>query len=133
MASLPPDLFDNTTILSLLSTVAILVAAHLLSTRVLPSSAPTSHRVLFIWHAADALCHFILEGSFLFHCFVSSAPAPVAPIWPTAPGYFRQDPADVPRIFGPQAGGSAPTAQLWMVYARADRRWAGADPVRSSP
>jgi hypothetical protein len=33
------------------------------------------------------------------------------------------------RIYGPQAGGDSPLAQLWMVYARADKRWAGIDLV----
>lgn len=33
------------------------------------------------------------------------------------------------RIYGSQAADN-PFAQLWMVYARADKRWAGAEPVR---
>ncbi len=40
------------------------------------------------------------------------------------------------RIYGSQAGGDNPFAHLWMVYARADKRWAGADlvgPRRCSP
>lgn len=32
------------------------------------------------------------------------------------------------RIYGSQAADN-PFAQLWMVYARADKRWAGAEPV----
>jgi hypothetical protein len=33
------------------------------------------------------------------------------------------------RLYGPQAGGDDFFAQLWMVYARADKRWAGVDLV----
>lgn len=32
-------------------------------------------------------------------------------------------------VHGSQAGGDNPFAQLWMVYARADYRWAGVDLV----
>lgn len=46
--------------------------------------------------------------------------------YPTARGYLGHD----DRIWGAQAGGDNVFAQLWMVYARADRRWAGADLVR---
>ena len=37
------------------------------------------------------------------------------------------------RIYGSQAGGENPFAQLWMVYARADKRWAGVDLVSALP
>lgn len=46
--------------------------------------------------------------------------------YPTARGYLGHD----DRIWGAQSGGDNVFAQLWMVYARADRRWAGADIVR---
>lgn len=132
MASeLPPDLFDQTTVVSLLATVAIVAFAYFTSTAVLPSSTKTSLRFLFIWHLADALCHFILEGSFLYHCFFSYIElgkdnTNVSNFYPTPfnfLGYENQ------RIYGPQSGGSNPLAQLWMVYARADKRWAGIDLV----
>lgn len=42
-------------------------------------------------------------------------------------GYLGHD----DRIWGSQAAAAGnPFAQLWMVYARADKRWAGADTVR---
>lgn len=127
MAHLPPDLFDQTTIISLLSTLAIVLAAYLTSRALLPSSTSTTLRFFFIWHLADALCHFILEGSFLYHCFFSHVPAAdeiAKTFFPTSFNYLGWG-AD--RAYGAQAGGSNPFAQLWMVYARADKRWAGAD------
>lgn len=63
---LPPDLFDSTTLISLASTVLILAVAYGTSVKVLAPTTPTSYRVLFIWHAFDALIHFFLEGSFLY-------------------------------------------------------------------
>lgn len=128
--SLPPDLFDQTTLVSLASTLAILATAYVLSLSTLDRATPTSYRFLFIWHAFDALIHFILEGSFLYHCFFSwiplssvSNPHALAPTAHNFLGFTN-------RAYGPQAGGDNPFAQLWMVYAKADRRWAGADLVR---
>ena len=129
--SLPADLFDQTTLVSLASTVAILAAAYGLSTVALDRATRPAHRFLFVWHAFDALIHFILEGSFLYHSFfswlpLSSVPNPVA-LAPTAHNFLGYS----GRAYGPQAGGDDFFAQLWMVYAKADRRWAGADLVRS--
>ncbi|KAI1462299.1 Emopamil-binding protein [Annulohypoxylon moriforme] len=125
--TLPPDLFDQTTLVSLASTVAILATAYILSLSVLDRATPSSYRFLFIWHAFDALIHFILEGSFLYHCFFSwiplssvSNPHALAPTAHNFLGFTN-------RAYGPQAGGDNPFAQLWMVYAKADKRWAGAD------
>lgn len=127
-SSLPPDLFDTTTIISLLFTVAIVVAAYATSRAVLPAGTTSSTlRFFFIWHLADALCHFILEGSFVYLCLTAWVPAdsPLARgLYPTPYNYLGHG-AD--RVYGPQAGGDGPFAQLWMVYARADRRWAGVD------
>lgn len=130
-STLPPDLFDQTTIVSLLATVVILVLAIVLSRQVLAPSTPGSLRFLFVWHAFDALIHFCLEGSFLYHCFFSSIPLadvkdPSA-YYPSPHNYL----GTTDRVWGSQAGGDNPLAQLWMVYARADKRWAGADLVRA--
>jgi hypothetical protein len=127
--NLPADLFDPVTLWSLGSTVAILVVAYGLSLWALDSSISKARRFLFIWHAFDALIHFCLEGSFLYHCFFSwiplsnvSNPHALAPTAYNFLGYTD-------RAYGPQAGGDAPMAQLWMIYAKADRRWGGADLV----
>ena len=56
----------------------------------------------------------------MYHCLFSSAPAfPGA--WPDPAGY-----GDLSQVHGAQAG-NGPLAALWMVYAKADRRWAGVD------
>ena len=124
-SSLPPDLFDQTTIISLLSTLAIVAAAYLASLRFLPSSSTGTLRFLFIWHLADALCHFLLEGSFLYHCFFSheQISESTAGYFPTPAGFLGYS----DRVYGAQSGGNNPFAQLWMVYAKADKRWAGVD------
>ncbi|OHE95950.1 emopamil binding protein [Colletotrichum orchidophilum] len=128
-SSLPPDLFDQTTLISLAATVVLLSVAIAVSRRVLHPATSTSYRVLFIWHAFDALIHFFLEGSFLYHCFFSYIPladvpdADLSSFHPTPANFLGHS----DRIYGPQAGGSNPFAQLWMVYARADKRWAGVD------
>lgn len=125
-SSLPPDLFDQTTIISLLSTLAIVFVAYAASLRFLPSASSGTLRFLFIWHLADALCHFLLEGSFLYHCFFSHQPLVEdvkTDLFPTPPGFLGYS----DRVYGAQSGGDNPFAQLWMVYARADKRWAGVD------
>lgn len=135
-ASLPPDLFDQTTLVSLAATVVLVLVAYLSSLILLRRPVGPALRFLFIWHLADALCHFVLEGSFLYHCFFSYVP--VADV--VAKGGVRALAGDwfpTPfnwlgtegRLYGPQAGGDGFFAQLWMVYARADKRWAGVDLV----
>ncbi|KAK5164721.1 hypothetical protein LTR04_001668 [Oleoguttula sp. CCFEE 6159] len=138
---------DTTTVLSLLSTVALLLTAYITSLRLLPRAARKT-RLLYIWHLFDALTHFIFEGSFLWNCFcVYSTTSPIAPtssllstlrsaltfVVPGDPAakspflppdvYFlgRQD-----RLYG-AAYGTGPFSRLWQEYARADRRWGGVD------
>ncbi|KAH8887419.1 Emopamil-binding protein [Thozetella sp. PMI_491] len=126
-STLPPDLFDQTTLVSLASTLAILFVAYTASQRVLDRATPGSLRTLFIWHAFDALIHFFLEGSFLYHCFFSSLNIgqlqDASKYYPDPHNYLGY----TDRIHGSQAAGSNPFAQLWMVYARADKRWGGVD------
>ncbi|XWW96756.1 hypothetical protein V2A60_004736 [Cordyceps javanica] len=126
-SALPPDLFDTTTLVSLAAAASIVVVAYAASRRVLPAATSTALRFLFVWHLADALCHFVLEGSFLYHCFFSyvEARAPAAAGLVASPFNFLGHGAA--RVYGPQAGGANPFAQLWMVYARADKRWGGVD------
>ncbi|KAI1810081.1 ebp domain-containing protein [Poronia punctata] len=125
--NLPADLFDPVTLWSLASTVAMVVVAYGLSLLALDRSTSKSHRFLFIWHAFDALIHFCLEGSFLYHCFFSWIPLSSV----SNPRALASTPYNylghTDRAYGAQAGGNAPMAQLWMIYAKADRRWAGVD------
>ncbi|KAG9609759.1 ebp domain-containing protein, partial [Aureobasidium melanogenum] len=114
---------DQTTILSLLSTLAILAAAYLTSLYTLPITASTITRFLFIWHAFDALIHFILEGTFLYNCFFSFGPTLLTePLLP-ANVYFL---GRAGRNYGAAYGEHWHSA-LWREYAKADRRWAGTD------
>jgi hypothetical protein len=128
-STLPPDLFDQTTLVSLTATVVILAVAYGASQRLLSSTTPNSLRILFIWHFFDFLVHFNIEGSLLYHCFFTSIPAAsvqdVSSFYPSPYNYL----GTTDRIWGPQAGDSF-TAKMWMIYARADKRWAGADLVR---
>ena len=132
-----PSLQDNlnpTTLISLLSTVLILGTAYVLSNRLLPAKATTRTRILFIWHAFDALIHFCLEGGFLYNCFFSYAsvantlwkdPALAVKGTPYLPaGVHFLGHAD--RVYG-SAYGTNPLAALWREYARADARWEGTD------
>ncbi|KAK3325518.1 Emopamil-binding protein [Apodospora peruviana] len=130
--SLPVDLFDKTTLISLASTLVILFAALALSRAVLdPAVTPGSLRFLFVWHAFDALIHFFLEGSFLYHCFFSwttvdnKKGVAAAGYFPNPHNYLGYDANSV--VHGSQAATGNPFANLWMVYANADLRWAGVD------
>ncbi|OCK99118.1 Emopamil-binding protein, partial [Cenococcum geophilum 1.58] len=134
----PPQnvpVIDAATILSLLSVLILLGAAYVLSVRLLPSTSGVKVRVLFIWHLFDALIHFFFEGSFLANCFLiyyslptsfsASTPRPASPpLLLTPPDVFFLGQSD--RLYG-AAYGSGPFSRLWQEYAKADRRWGGAD------
>lgn len=142
MAASTGPVIDQTTILSLLSTLLILFVAYFASLRLLPSTSTGRTRVLFIWHAFDALIHLILEASFLYNCFNSytslsradrlsatldaaSGANGASGNWiVTAPGvhFLGQE----NRLYGPNYG-SNPFAKLWQEYAKADKRWGGSD------
>lgn len=141
MSTTPGPTIDATTIVSLLSTLAILGLAYLASLQLLPGGPSTSPktRFLFVWHAFDALIHFILEGSYLWNCFFSytaATNAPSNPLEPTEGGKSLAAseflPANVfflghaDRVYG-SAYGTNPFAALWMEYAKADGRWGGTD------
>ena len=124
------SLIDQTTILSLISTVAILAVAYIASLRLLSDSASTKLRVLFVWHAFDALIHLILEGGFLYNCFFSYIK--ISSLWAgghTASAYL---PPGVhflgytDRLYG-SLYGTNPLSALWREYAKADARWGGSD------
>lgn len=114
---------DQTTVLSLFSTLAILAAAYITSLYTLPTTANSRTRLLFIWHAFDALIHFILEGTFLYNCFFSYGTTLLTePLLPANVHFLGR----VGRNYGAAYGGSWHSA-LWREYAKADRRWAGTD------
>jgi hypothetical protein len=123
MASSILDHIDQTTILSLFAVVLLLLSSYALSLRVLSSSTPRSLRILFIWHFFDFLIHTIFEGSFLYNCFFSSQPYDPAVSHPVIMSNFLNTSE---RMFGAKYADNW-ASKLWMVYAQADRRWAGAD------
>lgn len=117
------DQLDSVTVVSLTVVVLIFNSAFLLSKRALERDAPTSLRVLFIWHAFDFLIHIIFEGSFLYNCFFTSSPYDPAVHSASLVTNFLSAPD---RLYGAAYGDNWAT-KLWMVYAKADQRWAGAD------
>jgi hypothetical protein len=117
------DQLDSITVVSLLVVVLIFNSAYILSKRALERDAPTSLRVLFIWHAFDFLIHTIFEGSFLYNCFFTSSPYDPAVHPASLVTNFLSAPD---RLYGAAYGENWAT-KLWMVYAKADQRWAGAD------
>ncbi|MCJ1421405.1 hypothetical protein MMC32_007768 [Xylographa parallela] len=127
----PPTLLSPTTILSLLSTLLLLLTAYLSSLYLLPAHTTRKLRVLYIWHLFSALTHLVLEASFLYNCFFTYAPVALSADYPhpasrsSPAGSFLARPD---RAYG-SAHGTNPFARLWQEYARADRRWGGADPT----
>ncbi|KAL4820328.1 Emopamil-binding protein [Aspergillus spinulosporus] len=111
---------DTPTILCILFALSFMPIAYVLGNNLIPSSQ-TRNRILFYWHAYDALTHLFIEGSFLYECFTSYATLPA--------GFTAPEPAFLgikDRVYG-AAHGSAPSARLWQEYAKADKRWATAD------
>lgn len=125
---------DEVTILSLLAALLTLLVAYGISLRALPSNSSIKLRVLFVWHLFDALIHFIFEGSFLYNCFFTFRLLPSGSSDDaislsaghefTPPGVFFLGRKD--RTYG-SFYGMGPTAKLWQEYAKADKRWGGAD------
>ncbi|RHZ45352.1 EXPERA domain-containing protein [Aspergillus thermomutatus] len=119
MSSTIPFTLDVPTSLCIAFTLSFMPIAYLLGTSLIPSSQ-TRNRILFYWHAYDALTHIFIEGSFLYECFYS---------YTTLPAGFSKEPYFLgykDRVYG-AAYGTGPSARLWQEYAKADRRWAGAD------
>ena len=127
-ATAQPPIIVASTIYSLLAVIFLLLAAYLLSLRLLPLSSPPKTRLLFIWHLFDALIHFLFEGSFLYHCFFTytqlSSHHSTSTISHNNGGAYL---GHHDRLYGAMHGGDSYTAKVWQEYAKADRRWGGAD------
>jgi hypothetical protein len=127
-----PQIISTTTVLSLLSTVAILLAAYAASLAILPKAASAKIRVLFVWHCFDGLIHFILEGSYLYNCFYSFTTNTTGLWKPGTPFASPYLPPNVyflgqkDRLHGAEYG-TSPFSALWREYAKADKRWGGSD------
>lgn len=121
---------DKVTYISLSAVLALLIAAYLISIRLLPRNSSTKTRILFVWHSFDALVHFIFEGSFLYNCFFTYLPPGQRAKYEYFTGRTPLElyPKDVhflgmkDRIYGAFYG-TSPTAMLWQEYAKADARY----------
>ncbi|KAI9370693.1 putative EBP domain protein [Aspergillus egyptiacus] len=114
-----PFQLDIPTVLCIAFVLSFMPIAYFLGITLIPEKQ-ARNRLLFFWHAYDALTHLFIEGSFLYECFASYA---------TLPPGFTQEPAFLGfknRAYG-AAYGSLPSARLWQEYGKADRRWAVAD------
>lgn len=124
----PSPLLTPMTIPSFLTTGTLLLTAYFASTFLLPPSTRRKQRICFIWHAYDALSHIILEGWLLYHCFFSYGY--ISTTTTTAVGGVQTETkleTKLEKAYG-CAYGQGFIARLWMEYARADARFAGADP-----
>ena len=119
MSSTASFTLDVPTVLCIAFSLSLMPVAYLLSSTLVPANK-TRDRVLFFWHAYDALTHIFIEGSFLYECFFSYTT--VVGINHVEPFFLNRP----DRIYGP-AYGTGPSSRLWQEYAKADRRWAGAD------
>jgi hypothetical protein len=125
---------DATTVASLLLFLALLGGAYAGSLKILPKTATVKTRILFVWHAFDALIHLVFEGSFLYNCFFVSYSLPtsfsahsrrypqIKLLTPPDVYWLGQD----DRIYGANYGEGV-LSRLWQEYAKADRRWGGVD------
>ena len=130
------SLLTPTTIASLAALLAIIGSAYTASVRLLPAHTTPKLRAFYIWHLADALVHLVLEASFLYNCFLSYAVLPaLSADYPHPASLGSAAATPLPHFLGRadraygSAYGSNPLAALWRDYAKADKRWARADPT----
>lgn len=120
MSCAVPFTLDLPTGLCIAFALSFMPIAYILSSSLIPSTH-TRNRILFFWHAYDALTHLFIEGSYLYECFNS---------YMTIPAGLKREPhflGHENRVYG-AAYGKGPSARLWQEYAKADRRWAVSDP-----
>lgn len=131
MTTSPPFTLDAGTAFSLAVAFSLMPSAQALAAIALPKSIKSTYYYLFLWHAYDFLTHFIIEGSYLYHCFFSYIDLPVPTSDYPHPASLGGPP--VAHLFGHSDRrygaiySQAPMARLWQEYAKADRRWGGAD------
>lgn len=114
-----PFTLDIQTSLCIAFALSLMPVAYVSSSWLIPSTH-TRNRILFFWHAYDALTHLFIEGSFLYECFNSYAAIPAG--LKGEPHFLgHQD-----RVYG-AAFGKGPSARLWQEYAKADHRWGVSD------
>ncbi|KAK5062602.1 hypothetical protein LTR84_004675 [Exophiala bonariae] len=131
MTTSPPFTLDAGTAFCLAVAFSLMPTAQALAGIALPKNISRTYYYLFLWHAYDFLTHFIIEGSFLYHTFFSyiDLPIPTSDYPHPASRGGHVGPylyGDANRRYGPIYS-QAPMARLWQEYAKADRRWGGAD------
>ncbi|PYH49176.1 EXPERA domain-containing protein [Aspergillus saccharolyticus JOP 1030-1] len=121
-----PFVLDLPTVLCLVMAFLPMLIAYIMGKRLIPGADSAAlPRLLFLWHAYDALTHFLIEGSFLYHCFFSSITISAAQSR-FGPVFLNNRDRAYGATYGPAWD---PTARLWQEYAKADHRWGGADPT----
>jgi EXPERA (EXPanded EBP superfamily) len=128
--SSPPFTLDGGTLFSLAFAFSLLPAAQFLASISLPKNVPPKYKYLFLWHTYDFLTHFIVEGSYLYHCFFSYVDLPATTADYPHPASLSSDGVYFLGQKSRQYGAlysTAPMARLWQEYAKADHRWGGAD------
>jgi hypothetical protein len=61
------DLLSKQSLTALGFVTSLVVGANVGTNTLLPKASSTKSRYIFTWLAFDALCHFIIEGSFLYY------------------------------------------------------------------
>ncbi|KAL9106640.1 MAG: hypothetical protein Q9227_008360 [Pyrenula ochraceoflavens] len=126
---------DAPTLFAIGLALSLLPTAQFLTRTILPRTASPTYKYLSIWFLYDALTHFLLEGSFLYHCFFSYKSLPAkTPDFPhpasigleVGRGFSGPFLNDATRRYGAWYS-DQPLAKLWQEYAKADSRWGTAD------
>ncbi|KAK6374809.1 hypothetical protein LTR64_002924 [Lithohypha guttulata] len=124
----PPFQLDLGTGLSLALAFSFMPAAQLLASRLLPRTVSKKYYWIFTWCVYDFLTHSIIEGSYLYHCFVSyetisnHSDHPSSSLLAKGPSFLGY----TDRNYGSYYS-QGPMARLWREYAKADSRWGGSD------
>ena len=124
-----PFTLDGGTLFSLGVAFSLMPAAQLLASFALPKNVSPTYKYLYLWHAYDFLTHFLLEGSFLYHCFFSFVELAINSDYPHPASLSGH----VPVLYGRNDRrygaiySQAPMARLWQEYAKADKRWGTSD------
>lgn len=115
-----PFVLDAPTLFCIAFALSFMPIAFILGRTLIPATH-ARNRLLFFWHAYDALTHVFIEGSFLYQCFFSYR---VVPLGCNREPFFL---GYKDRVYG-ATHGTGPGARLWQEYGKADARWAVADP-----
>ena len=128
-ATPPPFTLDLETGLALAAAFSLMPAAQILANFSLPKTVSRKYYWIFVWGAYDFLTHTIIEGSYLYHCFMSYETLSVTSDYPHPASLGSKIPYFLgyrDRNYGSYYS-TAPMARVWQEYAKADSRWGGSD------